>query len=98
MSENLYDVVAVNIKTNKVRIIAKNETHGEADAIVKMAVMRRGVEEDFFTEVIHGQYKNGDDYTGNGDIKPYEPETSEDGRIQRIGNMWYPVGPRGLDS
>jgi hypothetical protein len=95
--DDTYDVVAVDIKANTVRLIAKNETHGEADAIMKMAVARRGVDEEFFSVVRHGHYNKGDEWKGDGDVPSYKPETSEDGRIQRIGNMWYPVGPRGLE-
>jgi hypothetical protein len=98
MKTKLYDVVAVNPETNKVRIMDTNKTHGDADACVKMAVLRRGVETEFFSEVIHGQYAEGDEWKGNGGIKPYEPETrGNPPRIQKIGNMWYPIGPRGLD-
>jgi hypothetical protein len=96
MNEKLYDVVAVNMKTSEVRLIATGKDHGNADAIVKMAIARRGLDEEFYSEVIHGHYEEGDKWKGKGDIKPYEPETSDDGRIQRIGNTWYPVGPRGL--
>lgn len=58
----LYDVVAVNIKTTKVRLMAENKTERNAEAIVNMAIMRRGVEEEFFTEVPGGKYKEGDLY------------------------------------
>jgi len=98
MNDKLYDVVGVNIETNKVRIMAKNKTHEDADAIVRMAVTRRGVDEEFFSETIHGQYQDGDKWEGDGGVKPYEPETRGDPpSIQKIGNMWYPIGPRGLD-
>jgi hypothetical protein len=99
MNDKLYDVVAVNLETNKVRIYGyEQDTRERADAIVQMAVARRGLETEFFSEVIHGQYSEGDEWNGSGDIKPYEPETRGDPpRIQKIGNMWYPIGPRGLD-
>lgn len=99
MNDKLYDVIAVNVKTNKVRFLATEKDHANADAIVKTAIARRGLEEEFFTETIHGQYAEGDDYAGKDDVRPYEPETvgdEETGRIQRIGDTWYPVGPRGL--
>lgn len=43
----LFDVVAVDIKTRKVRMIAKGKSEKNADAIVRMAVMRRGVDTEF---------------------------------------------------
>lgn len=55
-----YDVVAVNIESRKVRLMAENKTERNADAIERMAVMRRGVEEEFFATVEHGKYKEGD--------------------------------------
>lgn len=56
----MFDVVAVNVTTRKVRLIAENKTERNAEAIVMMAVGRRGVEEEFFTECAHGEYKEGD--------------------------------------
>jgi hypothetical protein len=47
----LFDVEAVNIKTGEVRKLAENKTRENAEAIVKMAVMRRGVDEEFYREV-----------------------------------------------
>ena len=58
----MFDVVAVTIKTRKVRLLAENKTERNAEAVVKMAVMRRGVEEEFYTEVPAGKYKDGDTY------------------------------------
>lgn len=48
MSDPLFDVVAVNIKTRAERFIAEAKSERTAEAIVNMAVMRRGVEEEFF--------------------------------------------------
>lgn len=56
------DVIAVNMQTNLVRLIAENKTERNAEAIEMMAVGRRGVEEEFFATVDHGQYKNGDQW------------------------------------
>lgn len=61
MSE-LFDVVAVNLDTSKVRILDRNKTMENAEAIVKMAVMRRGVEDEFFAECPAGKFKDGDKY------------------------------------
>lgn len=41
-------VVATDIRTGKRRILSGCRSEEEAEAIVKMAVMRRGVEEEFF--------------------------------------------------
>ena len=62
--EKLYDVVAVNLKTSKIRLMAEKKTLRNAEAIVSMAVMRRGVEEEFFAEVEAGIYKEGDIWKG----------------------------------
>lgn len=48
MTEQLFDVVAVNIETGAERFIAQNKTERDAEAIVKMAVIRRGVDVEFF--------------------------------------------------
>jgi len=65
MSE-LYDVVAVNLETNKetnkVRFMAQGKTLPNAEAIVSMAVMRRGLDEEFFAEVPAGKYQEGDSW------------------------------------
>ncbi len=47
----LFDVVAVNIKTNVKRPLATDKTEREAEAIIKMAVFRRGVDEEFYTAI-----------------------------------------------
>lgn len=49
----LFDVIAVNIYTNKERIISSAKTERNAEAIVEMTVMRRGVDEEFFKIVPH---------------------------------------------
>lgn len=65
MRENLFDVVAVNLDTNKVRLIANGKTKENAEAIQNMAVMRRGVDEEFFAACTSRKYKEGDLWTGN---------------------------------
>ena len=60
------DVVAVDLVTNTVRMMAENKTESNADAIVNMAVMRRGVDEEFFAVVPHGKYAAGDKWIGAG--------------------------------
>lgn len=64
MKVYLYDVVAINIATGKVRLLAENKSEANAEAIVKMAVMRRGVDEECYAEVPAGKYKEGDNYEG----------------------------------
>lgn len=53
--EPLFDVVAVNIKTLAERFLDRNRTKEDAEAIVKIAVIRRGVEEEFFRTVPAGR-------------------------------------------
>lgn len=59
-----FDVVAVDIKTNEVRVFARNKTEENAEAIIGMAVARRGVETEFYTTTRPGQYDDGDKYAG----------------------------------
>lgn len=56
----MYDVWAVNIESGKVRLMAANKDAANAGAIVKMAVMRRGVDEEIFIEAEAGKLKEGD--------------------------------------
>ena len=53
----LFDVVAVNLKDKSTRIIASAKSEKEAEAIVAMAVMRRGVDEEFFRTSPHKEAK-----------------------------------------
>ena len=55
-----YDVVAVSIATGRVRLIADDLTEPNADAVVRMAIARRGVENEYYIVVPHGTYKDGD--------------------------------------
>lgn len=50
-NEKLFDVVAVNIETGKERAIAENLTEANAEAVIAMAVMRRGVDVEFYKSV-----------------------------------------------
>lgn len=50
---HLWDVVAENIKTGERRFLANGKTEANADAISNMAVLRRGVEEEFYIVVPH---------------------------------------------
>lgn len=62
MSEPLYDAIAVSFKTSEVRIFGERKTIENAQAISHMAVMRRGCDKEFYTEVPTGTYKDGDIY------------------------------------
>lgn len=58
-----FDVVEVELREpHHVRIIASGKTEKNAEAIVNMAVMRRGVEHSFFTTVEAGSYSDGDEF------------------------------------
>jgi hypothetical protein len=59
MAEQLYDVLAVNIKSGLTRVVAESKSQRNAERIVEMAVMRRGVEEEFFAEAPAGKFRNG---------------------------------------
>ena len=59
MSE-LFDVLAVHVDSRKVRVLDTNKTESNADAIVNMAVCRRGIEEEFFVSCEAGMYRDGD--------------------------------------
>lgn len=60
MSDELFDVVAVNLTTGAERTIATGKTEKNAEAIVSMAVTRRGVEVEFFKTVPHREVPNAD--------------------------------------
>lgn len=50
----LYDVFAVSIKTGERRLMANKKTAENAEAFIKIAIMRRGVEEEFYiSEAAH---------------------------------------------
>ena len=65
-SADLYDVVAVDLTTRTVRFMATGKDLRNAEAIVTMTVMRRGVEKELFAEVKTGMYQEGDTWTGRG--------------------------------
>ena len=62
MNKLLYDVLAVDIATHKVTIIGSNKTERNAYAIETMAIMRRGVDSEFFVTVPAGKYSDGDEW------------------------------------
>ena len=60
MNEERFDVLAVSIADSTVRSLATSKTARDAEAIEVMAVMRRGVETEFYVTVESGKYKDGD--------------------------------------
>lgn len=55
--EQLYDVVAVEISNpENVQVLDRDKTERNAEAIVSMAVLRRGVETHFYKTVPAGTY------------------------------------------
>ena len=56
----LYDVISVNRATGDIDLVSKGRTEADSEAIVKMAVRRRGIDRDFFVQVEGGKYKAGD--------------------------------------
>lgn len=56
---DLFDVVAVNIKTGDKRSMATDKTEANAEAVVKDAVMRRGVQEEFYMMIPVRERANG---------------------------------------
>lgn len=58
----MFDVIAINTKNYKVRILAKDKDKNDAEAIVKMAIVRRGAEEEIFTTASAGRLKDGDEW------------------------------------
>ena len=59
-----YDVVGVTIETGHVRIISGNLDKRNAEAVMEMAVMRRGVEREFFSLTEADTYLEGEKWTG----------------------------------
>ena len=53
METPLFDVIAVNINTGTERFLDQRKTKPNAEAIVTMAVLRRGVEAEIFKAVPH---------------------------------------------
>jgi hypothetical protein len=59
----LFDVIEVCIESGKVLgFMTEGKTEKNAEAVVRMAVYRRGVENSFYAVVDSGKYKIGDTY------------------------------------
>ena len=50
---HLWDVVAVTIRTGERRLMDEKKTERNAEAFIQMAVMRRGVETEFYIKEPH---------------------------------------------
>ena len=60
------DVLAVLIAVpHTVRVFARNEAIDDAEAIVKMAVARRGVDIEFYVITNDGEYQEGEKWVGH---------------------------------
>lgn len=62
---DLYDVLAVNLGTRRVRVLAGEKTKEDADAFANIAVIQRGVEEEFYPVAAAGRYRDGDPWEGS---------------------------------
>ena len=51
MHQELYDVIAVNRQSKEERVLATGNTRKNAEAIVLKAIMKRGVEKEYFKKV-----------------------------------------------
>ena len=60
MNNKCYEVWAVDISTGTVRLMATKKDADNAAALVKLCVMRRGVEKEFYVVSPIGMYKEGD--------------------------------------
>ncbi len=61
--EKLFDVIEVEFSApNRVRIMGSNKTKKNADAVLSMAIARRGIKRHFFSIEPAGRYKDGDSW------------------------------------
>ena len=61
------DVLAVKIADHSVRIMARGKSIPNAEAFINMAVLRRGVDTEFYVAVPNGEYREGDIWIGHKD-------------------------------
>ncbi len=59
----LFDVVAINVVTGTRRSLALDKALDDAEAIIKMAVLRRGVNEEFYLAIPAEERKLGEGVT-----------------------------------
>lgn len=55
-----FDIIEVDIFSLKIKMMGENKSAKNAEAIERMALMRRGTDANFFTTVPSGKYKDGD--------------------------------------
>jgi hypothetical protein len=58
----LFDVIEVNTETWKVTLMGERKSERKAEAVERMAIMRRSADHNFFTTVETGTYLDGDTY------------------------------------
>ena len=56
------DVIAVSLDDSSVRLMAADLSEKNAEAVIYMAVLRRGVDSEFFVAVPSGSYTEGEQY------------------------------------
>lgn len=66
MSKREIDVLAVSIDDSKVLWTYRTVGEKNAEAVIKMAVIRQGVEGRFYTTAPAGAYETGDIYRSGG--------------------------------
>lgn len=64
----MFDVVKVEYlrEPSRVTVIARDKDARNAEAVVSLAVMRQGVNGQFFAVVAPDRYRDGDEWLGNG--------------------------------
>lgn len=66
-----YDVLAVAIKTGRVRVLERGTSLQNAEAFMNMAVIRRCVDEEFSVVVEAGSHHDGDIWVGHHTCEVY---------------------------
>lgn len=66
MAEAMFDVIEIDLDTKKVRMMGGPESKPNALAILRMAIGRRGNDNNTFTTVPTGKYADGDTYRPDG--------------------------------
>ena len=64
-----YDTLEVNLKSRIVRIMDTGMNEDNAEACLRIAVMRRGCNEQFFVVVPTATYREGETWTGRRDAQ-----------------------------
>ncbi len=57
---DLFDVLEIRFDNGRVRVLDTNKTLRNAEAIRDMAVIRRGLDESFYSEAPAGMYHDGE--------------------------------------